>query len=68
MGKNNKSEKSFLIKEHYNKPYFYIIPKIDKNSLCPPSRPIVAGMGGISSAPSDFLDHFLQLLISDLPA
>ena len=39
---------------------FYTLPKIHKNKLNPPGRPIVSGNGCPTEKISQFIDHFLQ--------
>ncbi|CAH2321238.1 Hypothetical predicted protein, partial [Pelobates cultripes] len=40
-------------------PVFYTLPKIHKNPLFPPGRPIVSGTGSIFQHPAEILDKFL---------
>lgn len=53
-----KKEKLFLVKEYFLDLYFYTLPKIYKDSKNPLGRPIIAGMEGLSSGPSDYIDLF----------
>uniref|UniRef100_A0A8C5PGH1 Reverse transcriptase domain-containing protein n=1 Tax=Leptobrachium leishanense TaxID=445787 RepID=A0A8C5PGH1_9ANUR len=41
-------------------PSFYILPKIHKNPIEPPGRPIVAGINSITSNLSQYVDKILQ--------
>ncbi|XP_073409346.1 receptor activity-modifying protein 1 isoform X1 [Dendrobates tinctorius] len=47
---------------------FYFIPKLHKNSLDPPGRPIVAGNSGLCEVISDIVDFFLKPLVAELPS
>ncbi|CAJ0930513.1 unnamed protein product [Ranitomeya imitator] len=49
-------------------PTFYIIPKIHKDSIDPPGRPIVAGNDGLCEIICDTLDFFLKPLVTSLPS
>ncbi|CAH2250348.1 Hypothetical predicted protein, partial [Pelobates cultripes] len=45
-------------------PVFYTLPKIHKNPLFPPGRPIVSGTGSIFQHPAEILDKFLIKYVS----
>ncbi|CAJ0917029.1 unnamed protein product [Ranitomeya imitator] len=47
---------------------FYLIPKVHKNALDPPGRPIVAGIGGLCEIVADVVDYFLKPIVSTLPS
>ncbi|CAJ0941415.1 unnamed protein product [Ranitomeya imitator] len=49
-------------------PTFYIIPKIHKDPINPPGRPIVAGNDGPCEIICDTLDYFLKPLVASLPS
>lgn len=59
-------EASFLVREFHYTPYFYHLPKVHKNSINPPGRPIVAAMESITSGFSLYVDQFLQPLAQSL--
>ena len=43
---------------------FYLLPKIHKDPLNPPKRPIVSGSGGPTEKNSQLVDHFIGPLVS----
>ncbi|CAJ0955519.1 unnamed protein product [Ranitomeya imitator] len=47
---------------------FYLIPKVHKNALDPPGRPIVARIGGLCEIIADVVDYFLKPIVSTLPS
>ena len=47
---------------------FYLLPKIHKGVLLPPGRPIVSAIGSPTEKISEFLDFFLQPLLSSIPS
>lgn len=47
---------------------FYLLPKIHKDPIQPPGRPIVAGIGSLCEKASVFLDLHLQPLAQKLPS
>ncbi|XP_056376037.1 uncharacterized protein LOC130273370 isoform X1 [Hyla sarda] len=55
----NKSEKDFILIHEPSLPIFYYLPKVHKNTENPPGRPIVSGIGSVSSN----LSHYLDLLL-----
>lgn len=62
----NKFEKSFLLKDFYQIPYFCHLPKVHKSLDNPPSRSIVAAMDSITTGLSLYIDHFLQPIVHHL--
>lgn len=62
-----KMEKGFLLRDHYMDPYLYTLRKIHKDPMNPPGSPTIAGINGLSSEPSDYIDYFLQPLVKSLP-
>ena len=42
---------------------FYLLPKIHKDPLNPPGRPIVSGIGGPTEKNSQLVDHFIGPLV-----
>ena len=59
---------NYLIVEPPRTPNFYLLPKIHKNKLPPPGRPIVSANGCPSERISQFVDHFIQPLVHKLPS
>ena len=43
---------------------FYLLPKIHKDPLIPPGRPVVSGSGGPTEKISQFVDHFIGQLVT----
>uniref|UniRef100_A0A8C5PLH9 Uncharacterized protein n=1 Tax=Leptobrachium leishanense TaxID=445787 RepID=A0A8C5PLH9_9ANUR len=64
----NKSEFDYLSIEFTKVPHFYILPKVHKDPLKPPGRPIVAGIDSISSRLSEYVDVLLQPLVCKIPS
>ena len=58
----------YLILETPRTPNFYLLPKIHKNTIPPPGRPIVSANGCPSERISQFVDHFIQPLVHKLPS
>uniref|UniRef100_A0A8C5M903 Uncharacterized protein n=1 Tax=Leptobrachium leishanense TaxID=445787 RepID=A0A8C5M903_9ANUR len=57
------NEFEYLLVQHPKVPVFYYLPKVHKDRENPPGRPIVSGIGSISSNLSEYLDHLLQPLV-----
>ena len=49
-------------------PVIYYLPKIHKDPVHPPGRPIISGIDSISSRAGKYIDGFLQPLVRALPA
>uniref|UniRef100_A0A8C5WJC8 Reverse transcriptase domain-containing protein n=1 Tax=Leptobrachium leishanense TaxID=445787 RepID=A0A8C5WJC8_9ANUR len=60
LGILNNNELKYLKIDHPKIPIFYFLPKIHKNLEKPPGRPIISGIGSISSRLSEYLDRQLQ--------
>ena len=58
----------YLILETPRTPNLYLLPKIHKNKIPPPGRPIVSANGCPSERISQFVDHFIQALVPKLPS
>uniref|UniRef100_A0A803JHQ6 Reverse transcriptase domain-containing protein n=1 Tax=Xenopus tropicalis TaxID=8364 RepID=A0A803JHQ6_XENTR len=54
---------NFLFSHHPRIALYYHLPKVHKNPLVPPGRPIISGIDSLTSNLSDFVDHFLQDLV-----
>lgn len=64
----SKKEAEFLVKKDPKTPYFYILPKIHKETRPVPGRPIVSGIDSILEPLSQFCDHFLQPMVKQTPS
>ncbi|XP_077111221.1 uncharacterized protein LOC143767082 [Ranitomeya variabilis] len=49
-------------------PTFYVLPKVHKDALDPPGRPIVSGIDGICDPVCRFIDYYLKPLVETLPS
>lgn len=56
----NEKERDFLIPLAPKTPIIYYIPKVHKNPIKPPGRPIVSGIDSLTSRVGKYVDHFLQ--------
>ncbi|XP_041440270.1 uncharacterized protein LOC121400667 [Xenopus laevis] len=62
-----KNVKDFLINAHPKIPVLYLLPKIHKSLLNPPGRPIVSGVGSILEPLAQFVDAYLQPMVTEIP-
>ncbi|KAJ1115184.1 hypothetical protein NDU88_003410 [Pleurodeles waltl] len=60
-------EASDLIQTNPKIPYFYILPKVHKEKIPPPGRPIVSRIGSALEPLSKFVDFFRQPLVKRIP-
>ena len=58
----------YLFLENPRTSKFYLLPKIHKNKLPPPGRPIVSANECPSERISQFVDNFIQPIVKTLPA
>ena len=54
---------NYLTTDIYRTQQFYLLPKIHKDPLNPPGRPIVSCSGGPTGKNSQLVDHFIGLLV-----
>lgn len=59
-------EKEFLTIKNPRMPLYYHLPKIHKDATNPPGRPIISGIGSLTSALSKYIDTFLQKYVITL--
>ena len=59
---------SYLLPKNPRPERFYLLPKIHKNILPPPGRPIISAIGSPTEKISEFLDFFLQPLLTSIPS
>ena len=57
---------SFLKNKTPRTPQIYFLPKIHKNTIPPPGRPIVSANGCPTEKISAFVDHFLNLMVKEM--
>ena len=67
-GEITDKEFDFLSVQHPRIPVFYTIPKVHKNPAHPPGRPIVSGIGSLTSNISTFVDFFIRPIAEELPS
>uniref|UniRef100_A0A8C5N067 Reverse transcriptase domain-containing protein n=1 Tax=Leptobrachium leishanense TaxID=445787 RepID=A0A8C5N067_9ANUR len=68
LGILNDQEFKYLKIEHPRTPVFYFLPKIHKDPVRPPGRPIISGVGSVSSRVSEYIDHQLQRFVTNTMA
>ena len=61
-------EKCFLIPKAPRTPTIYYLPKLHKNPVCPPGRPIVSGIDSITSRVGRYIDFYLQPIVKRIPS
>ncbi|KAM9324806.1 ovostatin-like [Gastrophryne carolinensis] len=61
-----RNTRDFLIVDFPVVATFYTLPKIHKNPRCPPGRPIVAGIGGLTEKACIYIDRHLQPFVISL--
>ncbi|CAH2299139.1 Hypothetical predicted protein, partial [Pelobates cultripes] len=71
MGKErgilSKRESDHILCKHPKLAVFYHLPKIHKSLINPPGRPIISGLGSLTSNLSEYVDQFLQpVVLEDL--
>lgn len=49
-------------------PVMYYLPKVHKDPLKPPGRPIISGIGSITSRAGRYIDNYLQPLVVNTPS
>ncbi|XP_073421163.1 uncharacterized protein [Dendrobates tinctorius] len=57
-----------LVAKYPRVPTFYLLPKIHKDALDPPGRPIVSGIDGLCDPVCRFIDFYLKPLVETLPS
>ncbi|XP_053571570.1 uncharacterized protein LOC128661327 [Bombina bombina] len=56
----------YLLPKNPCVPIFHQLPKLHKDPIHPPGRPIVAGIGSLNERLSDLVDTYLQPIVVDL--
>ena len=59
----HKREQKYLVPDNCRVPIIYTIPKIHKDPLRPPGRPIINGIQSINSRLGQYVDKFIQPLV-----
>ncbi|XP_053567403.1 prostaglandin reductase 2 [Bombina bombina] len=62
----SKHEREYLVPKEPNHAFYYHLPKIHMDPICPPGRPIIAGIGSLTDNVSSYIDYFLQKYVSGL--
>lgn len=63
-----KKEKLYLCPSFNWIPTIYMVPKIYKDTIVPPARPIVNGIDSVTSRIGQYLDHFMQSSVQNTKA
>uniref|UniRef100_A0A3P8RTI8 Reverse transcriptase domain-containing protein n=1 Tax=Amphiprion percula TaxID=161767 RepID=A0A3P8RTI8_AMPPE len=61
-------EYDFLIRDKPRFPCFYMLPKVHKNLMNPPGRPIISGNDSVTEPASKFVDYFIKPYVLKLPS
>ena len=61
-------EYDFLLCKQPRIPAFYLLPKVHKNPLNPPGRPIISGNESLTEPLSKFIDFHIKGFVSTLPS
>jgi len=64
----DKKRHDFLLQKTPKAGKFYLLPKIHKNILPPPGRPIVSQIGSPTEKISGYLDFFIQPFLQKIPS
>ena len=59
-GEISQSTCNYLTTDNDRTQQFYLLPKIHKDALNPPGRPIVSGSGGPTEKISQLVNHFIE--------
>ena len=62
-GEISQSTCNYLTPDNDRTQKFYLLPKIHKDALHPPGRPIVSGSGGPTEKISQLVDHFIGKIV-----
>jgi hypothetical protein len=65
-GEIHESVKKYLTDKTCKTPNLYLLPKIHKQVIPPPGRPVVSGNGGPTEKISKFVDHFFNPTVKDI--
>ena len=62
-GEISQSTCNYLTSNNDRTQQFYLLPKVHKDALNPPRRPIVSGSGGPTEKISQLVDHFIGKIV-----
>lgn len=68
LGILDKKEKNLLIPLAPHIPLMYYLPKVHKDPVNPPGRPIVSGIDSVTSPIGHYIDFHLQPLVKLFPS
>ena len=68
IGEISGQTRDYLISDSARTARFYTLPKVHKNKIPPPGRPIVSGNGCPTEKISEFVDFFLNPLSKEFPS
>ena len=68
MGEISSKTRDYLVSDSTRTTRFYKLPKIHKNKIPPPGRPIVSGNGCPTEKISSFVDFFLNPISHKFPS
>lgn len=67
-GEISEGEYKYMVQDNPIRPVIYTLPKIHKDLLHPPGRPIVSGIGSLTEPLSQYVDSHIKDLVYELPS
>lgn len=68
LSKKEDKEDKYLVPDTCRVPVIYTVPKLHKDQVKPPGRPIINGIQSINSRLGEYVDNYLQPLVLKTPA